>query len=323
MALSIKHGVIAMACALALHAAAAGPLRDFLAGRAVQDSSGPADDEDGASLARLPPEVQVVRDVPYGDDARQRYDVYLPRNGQQKAPGAPVIFMVHGGGWSRGDKAARAVVENKVARWVPAGFVVISANYRMLPDAAPLAQAQDVARALAAAQNQAATWGGDRRKFILMGHSAGAHLVALLAASPALAEQAGAARWLGAVLLDSAALDVAQLMQLPHLRLYDRAFGSDPAYWKAASPFDAMAGTTQPMLAVCSTRRRESCMQADQFIARAASFGTHASVLREDLSHREINVQLGEDGGYTQAVESFLRSLDVSVAKTLASPSLK
>jgi hypothetical protein len=34
-----------------------------------------------------------------------------------------VIFIVHGGGGSRGDKASRAVIENKVARWVPAGFI--------------------------------------------------------------------------------------------------------------------------------------------------------------------------------------------------------
>jgi hypothetical protein len=41
-----------------------------------------------------------------------------------------------------------SVVRNKVANWVPRGFIFVSVNYRLLPDAAPLLQAEDVARAL-------------------------------------------------------------------------------------------------------------------------------------------------------------------------------
>ena len=67
--------------------------------------------------------------------------------------------MVHGGAWRMGDKAASNVVENKVARWVPRGVLFISANYRLLPEADALAQANDVARALARAQEVAARLG--------------------------------------------------------------------------------------------------------------------------------------------------------------------
>jgi acetyl esterase/lipase len=263
--------------------------------------------------AVLPAGVRVLRDVAYGSDPRQRFDVYMPPHAQH----APVILLVHGGGWSRGDKAMRNVVQHKVARWVPRGFVVISTNYRMLPDTAPLQQAQDVARALALAQRRAAEWGGERRGFILLGHSAGAHLVALLAAAPSIARERGAQPWLGTVALDSAALDVVQIMQSRHLRLYDRAFGGDRAGWLAASPLQQLQAPAAPFLAVCSSRRADSCPQAQAFVDKAVALGTRAQVLPEDLSHEQINEQLGADGDYTTQVEAFLRRLGPAVARTL------
>ncbi len=249
--------------------------------------------------------TRIQRDVAYGPDARQRFDVYAP----QQARGAPVIFMVHGGAWAFGDKGSETVVRNKAARWVPQGFVFISANYRMLPDAAPLEQARDVARALAAAQEQAASWGGDGARFILMGHSAGAHLVSLISAVPGIALDLGARPWLGTVELDSAALDVESIMRARHLRLYDRAFGRDPAGWAAASPLARLSRRGAPFLAVCSTRRRDSCPAARAFAAKARAFGTRANVLEENLTHRDINARLGEDGDYTRAVDAFLETL--------------
>jgi arylformamidase len=275
-------------------------------------------DAGGDARWPLPPGVRVFRDISYGSDPLQRFDVYVPAN----AGSAPVIFMVHGGAWFLGDKSAQAVVENKVAHWAPRGFIVISANYRMLPAADPLEQAKDVARALAKAQSSAASWGGDRNKFILMGHSAGAHLVALLAASPAIATRFGATPWLGAVLLDSAALDLVQLMKAPHLRLYDRVFGGDERYWQQVSPIDALTRSTPPILAVCSSLRANSCTQATRFVEKANSLGTRASVLEEGLSHGAINRQLGVAGSYTDAVESFLR-LTSPLARDSSAPRSK
>jgi len=258
-----------------------------------------------AALPAAAADTRIVRDVAYGPDARQRFDVYAP----PEARGAPVIFFVHGGGWAFGDKSNRGVVHNKTARWLPRGFVFVSANYRMLPEADPLEQARDVARALAAAQAQAASWGGDPARFILMGHSAGAHLVALIASAPGIALDFGARPWLGTVELDSAALDVERIMRASHLRLYDRAFGNDPAYWAKASPLARLSAAGAPFLAVCSTRRADSCPAARDYAAKARALGTRASVLEENLSHRQINEELGEDNDYTRAVESFLDTL--------------
>jgi arylformamidase len=265
-------------------------------------------------------EPRVIRNVRYGADLRQRFDVYAPA----EAKDAAVIFMVHGGGWAYGDKSARGVTENKVARWVPRGFVVISTNYRMLPQADPLAQAGDVARAIAVAQQRVGSWGGDPGKFILMGHSAGAHLVSLLNASPSIAGDLPLTRWLGVVSIESGALDVPEIMRSRHARLYDRAFGRDTGYWRTVSPIHALTGAAAPMLLVCSVRRPESCRHSDRFAARGDSLGVRIVVLREDLSHADADARLGLDPGYTSAVEAFLRTLDVTVERLLpAAPTPK
>lgn len=314
---------VALALLFSSQVTSAGPLRDLIKERRADKQNEPQQDkqqdtaleeDDASGQASLPAGVRVMRDVPYGSDTRQRMDVYLP---QQAAAGAPVILMVHGGGWRRGDKAARAVVENKVARWMPKGFIFISVNYRLLPGTAPLEQAEDVARALAAAQAKAAAWGGDPAKFILMGHSAGAHLVALLTASPRIAPELGAKPWLGTVALDSATLDVVQIMNARHFPLHDRAFGTNAAYWKSVSPYHQLATPAVPLLAVCSTQRNDSCPQADRFVGKATSLGIRSQVLGQNLSHKDINQQLGQSGAYTEAVESFMASLDPTVMRLL------
>ena len=246
--------------------------------------------------------LAVFLNVSYGADARQRFDVYTP----ERAHHAPIIVMVHGGGWRIGDKSVPRMYENKVNYWVPKGYVFVSVNYRMLPDADPLEQARDVAHAIAKIEETAATWGGDRTNVILMGHSAGAHLIALVTTSAQLAPELRGATWNGVVLLDSGALDVPQIMRRPHFRLYDDAFGSDPQFWRTVSPFHELTKRSPPLLAVCSTRRPDSCPQASAFVAKATSLGTKARVLEENLSHEQINETLGEKSAYTEAVDGFI-----------------
>jgi arylformamidase len=299
---------LTMALTLTATATQAGPIRQWLADRhAVTDLEDQTSQDDApSSSSDLPSGTRVIRDLPYGPDQRQRMDIYLPRQPRN----APVLLMVHGGGWAIGDKQHGKVVRNKVMHWLPQGVMVVSVNYRMLPDASPTEQAMDVARALAEAQKRAPSWGGDSQRFVLMGHSAGAHLVALLSASPGLASARGASPWLGSVLLDSAALDVAKIMQTPrHYRLYDKAFGQDPVYWAKASPLRQLVAGALPMLAVCSSRRQGSCDQARSFADSAAELGVNVSVLPQDLNHGDINEQLGVPGAYTDAVDRFISTL--------------
>lgn len=256
-----------------------------------------------------------LQDQAYGRDPRQVMDVYIPEN----ASDATVILMVHGGGWRRGDKANGNAVDNKIARWVNQGFVFVSINYRMRPDADPLTQADDVARALAYVQRNAGQWRANPRHVILMGHSAGAHLISLLNSDADLAKAQGASPWLGAVAIDSGGFDIDAIMRRDRvLRLYKQAFGDDPGYWKKASPLHRLQQKQAPLLAICSTERKDQpCREARRYQDKAHSLKMRVEVLPMPLSHRQINKQLGEDSDYTRAVEAFMASLHPAVKQQL------
>ena len=254
--------------------------------------------------------AELLADLPYGQHERQRLDVYRPLN----ARSAPILLMVHGGAWDKGDKRMDRVVENKMARWLPQGYLFVSTNYRLLPDATPLQQAEDIAQALSYVQQHATGWGGDPQRVVLLGHSAGAHLVSLLSAAPEIGQAYAVQPWLGTVALDSAAFDVERIMRDRHYRLYDKAFGQDPAYWRAASPVWRLQQAGAPMLAVCSSKRKEACRQAQGFAERGRALDMQVTVLPQALSHGEINAQLGVPGAYTDAVETFLQRIGATPA---------
>ncbi|MBP3983944.1 alpha/beta hydrolase [Pseudoxanthomonas helianthi] len=256
----------------------------------------------------LPAGAMAIRNVAYGADPAQRFDIYLPANPRN----APVVFYVHGGGWANGDKTNPGTA-NKLAYWLPKGYAVVSANYRMLPAAMPLEQARDVARAVATAQSHATEWKIDAKRFVLMGHSAGAHLVALLGADPRMLAEAGAQRPRGVVSLDSGALDVPALMSQPRVpRLYRNAFGTDEKYWIATSPQHRLSRDALPMLIVCSSERRfptSPCEEGRKFARRGASLGVAMRVLPEPLDHGAINHDLGTPSAYTDDVGAYIDGL--------------
>ncbi len=270
-----------------------------------------------AAGVRIPDGISLLEDIAYAPAPLQKIDVYRPH----QASAAPVIVMVHGGAWRIGDKSNRGVVEGKLSHWGAKGFVFVSVNYRMLPDADPLTQAEDVARALAYIQKHASDWGGNGEKVILMGHSAGAHLVSLLAVRPEQVYEKGGKKWLGTLSLDTAAFDMVKVMENPHPRFYDRAFGKAPDYWRRASPYHQINKALDPFLAVCSSKRKDKpCAGAQHFADKAKALGGHLDVVPVAMSHREINADLGIDRRYTAVVDLFLRGLDPEVAAFLDKP---
>ncbi len=286
-----------------------GPLRDRIKERGAATQSDSAAEmevgEPSSSNVPLPAGARFERDLPYGNDPQQRLDVYIP--GQVKA--APIILMVHGGAWMIGDKGASAFVSNKVTRWLPKGYILVSSNYRMSKQPNPLDQADDIARALAFVQAKAPSWGGDPARVLLLGHSAGAHLVSLLAADPHIVTGKGGTAWLGTIVLDSAAYDLAAIMQRKHPRIYDRAFGKDPAFWTDASPYRRLTVAPAPMFLVCSIRRSDACPPAQTFASKATELGGKITVLPVDMKHGELNKELGLPSDYTTTIENFMRTL--------------
>ncbi len=253
--------------------------------------------------------MRVQRNIAYGTDPQQSFDIYLPPRTT-----APVAFiaMLHGGGWRRGDSSLPSVWQAKADHWTGRGLGCVSVNTRLLPEADPLQQPQDLARAVAMMQRQGAELGLDGSRMALMGHSAGAHVALLLAASPAIASAAGARAWRGTVALDTAAIDVETLMSGRPARLYREAFGTDPAFWHATSPLAQLTARPEPVLLVCASERRTSCDESRGFAARVAQLGGRAEVLPLPLSHRQINTELGAPGAYTDAVDTFLGSIGIN-----------
>jgi acetyl esterase/lipase len=262
--------------------------------------------EEGREAIRLPEGTLLQQNIAYGSHPKQQLDVYKTGG----AASSPIIFMVHGGAWMAGDKCAHRVVQRKISHWLPRGYIFVSVNYRLLPEAGPLEQANDVAAALAYTQRNAAAWGGDSSRLLVMGHSSGAHLLALLCSDSAISTAQNAGPWLGAILLDSACMDVVSIMQAPHRPLYDHAFGRRPQYWQAASPLHRLGREAPaPMMIVCSSLREDSCGQAQAYAGRVNSLGGRANVLPMSLTHADINGELGSVSAYTAAVDAFIRSL--------------
>lgn len=262
-----------------------------------------AQQDNGIAAAMNELLVRPERDLAYGPDPHQRFDAWLPGT-----PRGPILLFVHGGAWSRGDKRSPALAA-KVRYWTARGWVVIATNHRLLPRAHPLSQTRDVARALAAVQRRASGWGADSARVVLMGHSSGAHLAALLSAEPALAREQGADPWRATVCLDNPAFDVPALMNAPHAKLYDRAFGSYHAYWRTVSPLHRLARDARRMLAVCSTRGGAACAQAEAFAARAARGGVKVDLRPVAMGHMDIDRQLGLPGAYSDSVAGWIDSI--------------
>jgi acetyl esterase/lipase len=127
-------------------------------------------------------EVKEVPNVAYytgrdADPIRHRLDLFLPK-GQRDYP---VVVLLHGGAWMIGDKSCLGLYSN-VGRFLARhGIGAVLPNYRLSPWVRHPEHVRDVARAFAWTRKHIARYGGDPHRLFLAGHSAGGHLVALLA----------------------------------------------------------------------------------------------------------------------------------------------
>src|SRR5262249_10978023 len=120
-------------------------------------------------------DAKVHRGQPYAGtkNARQTLDVYHAPKGKNQ----PVVVWIHGGAWRAGDKAN---VQKKPQAFVDKGYVFVSINYRFVPDVTVKEMTGDVAKAIRWVHDHATEYGGDPKSIFVMGHSAGAHLAALV-----------------------------------------------------------------------------------------------------------------------------------------------
>ena len=165
-------------------------------------------------------EIKISRNISYDhidgvDPKLLSLDIYTSRRAKRN-PARPVVAMIHGGGWRRGDKANRPMWQFKAPHFVGNGFVYVSINYRLSSkpdDPKHPAHVRDVAKALAWLSDHVAEYGGDPDRMFVMGHSAGAHLAALVSTDHRRLKEEGKDLSIikGTICLDTAASDIPRL----------------------------------------------------------------------------------------------------------------
>jgi len=250
--------------------------------------------------APTPPAPHVIA---YGKDPLQTLDFWparLPSDPAMKP--APLIVFVHGGGWKRGDKD-NATGKWKAVHFPQEGYAFASIDYRLVPAATVEQQASDVAHAVKALLDRAGSLGIDRTHVVLMGHSAGAHLVALVGTDERYLRGAGLsfADIAGVVPVDGAAYDVpAQMKDGPRImqQTYRQAFGNDPVRQRALSPSLQAAAPNAPRFLLLHVQRPDGVRQAEDLAKALRAGGTKVdlgSYPGEGLQgHAEINRRLGD-----------------------------
>lgn len=246
--------------------------------------------------------------VPYGPEPSQHL---LWRAGEGRD--GIVLAAVHGGGWVGGEADGafgRAVAAYAAAR----GWAAASLEHRVLPEATPGDQAEDVAHALAALQALLARDGQGAARVVVLAHSAGAHLAALVHVGALHARVPALRPWHASVLVDTAALDVDRLMRGPHLPLHDRAFGADPDRWQAWSPIARLQSRCAPVLLIAQSERAGVQWMNARFAAALREQGGVAEVDVLELSHARMHEGLAEGGALARRIDAFLNRLHAGTA---------
>jgi acetyl esterase/lipase len=218
-----------------------------------------------------------------------------------------VIVFIHGGGLLQGDKSIFAGLGSYFVR---RGFAAALLNHRLSPAVSHPAHIEDAAAGLAWVYRNVERFGGDPKRIVLMGHSSGAYLAALLALDP---------RWLGAHDLDSSALrgvvpisgffDVELLAPSRPMSVW----GTDKTVWRAASPLRYVRRDAPPMLLLYAdgddAARRAESRTLEQALSDAGQ-GAVKSVQIAGRDHRSIIGRFGEREDETASrLLEFARSL--------------
>ena len=240
---------------------------------------------------------------------RTSVDVYLPAG----CGPAPAVLWVHGGGWRRGDKAG-GFVERKAAWAASFGAALVSVNYRLTtPDSGVQwpDHGDDMAAAVAWVQNEGASAGLDVSRLSLLGHSAGAHLVAIVGTDPSLLISAGAdPSGIACVVALDFSFDLANA---PAEDLIANAFGTDPQVIADASPNVQVERNGRPTASFLVVTRGGAGRVADAqtFVDLINDSGGSAQLLDANpYGHDDVSVQLGASGEQvvTTEITGFLQS---------------
>ena len=245
--------------------------------------------------------------IQYGPDPRQAMDAYLPaRPGGGEPP--PVVLFLYGGSWRSGERRDYRFVGSWLAR---TGHVALVADYRLHPAVCFPAFVEDAAAAFDVARREAEALGGDARRVVVMGHSAGAHMAALLALEP---------RYLGA--LGRTPAEIAGVVGIsgPYVHDFGKVRWLAPVFPDEASRREAMViakarpGSPPMFLANGTADVLVPPRNATELAGRLGALGARVELrLYEQAGHADILLGLVDPlaGSSTLAMDvaAFLRSL--------------
>ncbi|MCE9566898.1 MAG: alpha/beta hydrolase [Planctomycetes bacterium] len=281
-------------------------------------NGGQAQDKKDEKKPPVPAFPPTAENVAYGKLDRQVLDVYSPKD----AKNLPVVFWIHGGGWQAGDKSS---VQLKPKAFVDKGFVFVSTNYRLLPNVDMATIVQDIAKSVHWVHDHIAEYGGDPKRLLVMGHSAGAQLAALICTDDRYLKAEGLSLGIikGCVPVDGDTYDVPAIIEtaetrrrvhgLPQAKYGHREkFGNDPAKHKDFSAVTHVAKDKgiPPFLIVYVADHPDTSAQAQRLGNVLKDAGLPATLFGgKETNHNKINADLGlpDDLG-TKALFDFVGS---------------
>jgi acetyl esterase/lipase len=239
-------------------------------------------------------EIEVIRDLPYydgpdSDPRKNTLDLYQPQGRSE----APVLIFVHGGGWTSGDKALYGFIGQTFAQ---RGFLTVVTNYRLSPEVTHPKHVQDVARAIAWVYRRIAQYGGDPERIVLMGHSAGGHLVSLVT----IDERYLAAEGLDTTLIRGV-IPISGVYDLTKIPGFVSVFSGIPAVRWDASPV-AHVDEEQPPFLILYAQFDPSTLhsQAREFFAALTERDSEARLVEiPQRDHFTIIIRIGQAGDPT------------------------
>ena len=265
----------------------------------------------------LAAEPKAHRDLAYAGtkNERQALDVYAPAEGK----GHPVVVWIHGGGWQAGDKKD---VDKKPQAFTDKGFVFVSTNYRLLPQVDMETIVRDIAKSIRWVHDHVAEYGGDPDRLLVMGHSAGAQLAALVCIDDRYlkAEGLSLAILKGCVPVDGDTFDVPAIIEtaetrsrvhgLPQAKFGHRVkFGNDPAKHR---DFSAVTHVSKdkgipPFLIMHVAEHPDTSAQAQCLANALKEAGVSVRVYgARESTHSKINAAIGQpDDPGTKALFEF------------------
>ena len=246
---------------------------------------------------------RVTRDIPYATaHERQVLDVYAPAG----AKNLPVVFWIHGGGWQSGDKSMVAL---KPKAFMDAGLVFVSINHRLLPAVEMGDITRDVAKALGWVHRNIATHGGDPTRLLVLGHSSGGQLAALMCTDDRYAKAEGFPLTMikGCVSVDADTFDIPAIIEVAETRArvhqlplptygHRKKFGDDPAKHRDFSAVTHVAKNKgiPPFLILHIAGHPDTTAQARRLAAVLEAAEVRAKIVAgRETTHSSINDNIG------------------------------